>query len=158
MIINKMKNFSFEKDGKTYWYSRAIVCVSAVFCKDAEDNVYVLANQRGTATNKEIGKKNMPVGFLDFDETTQQCASREIFEETGVCVKPELLKLQSINSSSNDSGQDVGFRYYTVLKGTIDDYPIDTRHQEKSHQPATLKMSRLGFESNRAQSTEADSD
>ena len=70
-----MKNFSFEKDGKTYWYSRAIVCVSAVFCKDAEDNVYVLANQRGTATNKEVGKWNMPVGFLDFDETTQQCAS-----------------------------------------------------------------------------------
>ena len=26
----------------------------------------------------------------------------------------------------------VGFRYYTVLKGTIDDYPIDTRHQEKN--------------------------
>ena len=58
-----------EKDGKTYWYSRAIVCVSAVFCKDKNLNTYVLANQRGTATDKEVGKWNLPVGFLDFNET-----------------------------------------------------------------------------------------
>ena len=107
-----MKNFPFEKDGRTYWYSRAVVCVSAVFCKDADGNVYILANQRGTATDKEVGKWNMPVGFLDFDETTQQCAAREIFEETGVRIEPERLKLQSINSMPDGGSQDIGFRYY----------------------------------------------
>lgn len=59
-----MKNFSFQKDGKTYWYSRAIVCVTAVFCKDKNYNTYVLANQRGTATDKEVGKWICPSGFL----------------------------------------------------------------------------------------------
>ena len=127
-----MKNFPFQKDGKTYWYSRAIVCVSAVFCKDEDNNIYILANQRGTATNKEVGKWNMPVGFLEFDETTQQCAAREIFEETGVRVNFKNLKLQSINSLPDGSTQDVGFRYYTILQGTIDDYPIDTSNQEKN--------------------------
>ena len=127
-----MKNFPFEKDGRTYWYSRAVVCVSAVFCKDADGNVYILANQRGTATDKEVGKWNIPVGFLDFDETTQQCAAREIFEETGVRIEPERLKLQSINSMPDGGSQDIGFRYYTVLRGTVDDYLVDTRHQEKN--------------------------
>ena len=127
-----MKNFPFQKDGKTYWYSRAIVCVSAVFCKDSNYNIYVLANQRGTATDKEVGKWNMPVGFLDFNETCAQCASREIFEETGVRVDWKSLKLHSINSNPDDGSQDVGFRYYTTLPGTIDNYPTDTRNQEKN--------------------------
>ena len=127
-----MKNFPFQKDGKTYWYSRAIVCVSAVFCKDKNLNTYVLANQRGTATDKEVGKWNLPVGFLDFNETCAQCASREIFEETGVKVDSKKLKLKNINSKPDSGSQDVGFRYYTVLPGTIDNYPLSTKNMEKN--------------------------
>ena len=97
-----MKNFPFQKDGKTYWYSRAIVCVSAVFCKDKNLNTYVLANQRGTATDKEVGKWNLPVGFLDFNETCAQCASREIFEETGVKVDSKKLKLKNVLKTINN--------------------------------------------------------
>jgi ADP-ribose pyrophosphatase YjhB (NUDIX family) len=127
-----MKNFSFEKDGKTYWYSRAIVCVSAVFCKDDFGKLYVLANQRGTATDKEVGKWNMPVGYLDFNETCSECAAREIVEETGVKVEPKQLTLYNINSTPDSGTQDVGFRYYAVLPGTIDEYKIDTSLQEKN--------------------------
>lgn len=127
-----MKNFPFQKDGKTYWYSRAIVCVSTVFCKDNDMNIYVLANQRGTATDKEVGKWNLPVGFLDFNETTAQCAAREIFEETGVRVAPKALRLHNINSKPDDGSQDVGFRYYAQLPGTIDQYPTNTRNMEKN--------------------------
>jgi ADP-ribose pyrophosphatase YjhB (NUDIX family) len=115
-----MKNFPFQKDGKTYWYSRAIVCLSAVFCRDKDYNTYVLANQRGTATDKEVGKWNLPVGFLDFNETCAQCAAREVFEETGVRIDASKLKLKNINSKPDSGSQDVGFRYYTTLPGTID--------------------------------------
>ena len=127
-----MKNFPFQKDGKTYWYSRAIVCVSAVFCRDKNYNTYVLANQRGTATDKEVGKWNLPVGFLDFNETCAQCAAREVFEETGVRVDASKLKLKNINSKPDGGSQDVGFRYLTTLSVTIDQYPISTKNMEKN--------------------------
>lgn len=127
-----MKNFPFNKDGKTYWYSRAIVCVSAVFCNDKENNLYILANRRGNATDKEVGKWNLPVGFLDFDETCLECAVREVFEETGVDVPINVLKLYNINSMPDDGSQDVGFRYYGKLPGTIDDYQTSTANMEKN--------------------------
>ncbi len=126
-----MKNFPFQKDGKTYWYSRAIVCVSAVFAKDTNEHIYVLANQRGTATNKEVGKWNLPVGFLDFNETCAQCASREVFEETGVKISPNVLKLYNINSNPEGETQDVGFRYYALLDKPVSEYPLTTRNMEK---------------------------
>ncbi len=127
-----MKNFPFQKDGKTYWYSRAIVCLSAIFCEDKNHNTYILANQRGTATNKEVGKWNLPVGYLDFDETTAQCAAREVFEETGLRINYKSLRLKNINSKPDKYGQDVGFRYYAKLPGNIEQYALTTKNMEKN--------------------------
>lgn len=127
-----MKNFSFQKDGKTYWYSRAVVCVTAVFCVDRKNRPYVLANQRGTATDKEVGRWNMPVGFLDFDETCAQCAVREVFEETGVKISSNKVKLYNINSTPDSGSQDIGFRYYVKLNGFIDQYQPSLANMEKN--------------------------
>lgn len=126
-----MKNFPFEKDGRTFWYSRSIVCLSAIFCEDSDD-IFILANKRGTATPKEVGKWNLPVGFLDFDETCQQCAAREVFEETGLRIKPYELSLYNVNSKPDDGNQDVSFRYHLKLAGQIADFPLSTAHQEKN--------------------------
>lgn len=125
-----MKNFEFTHNGSTYWYSRAIVCLTAVFCRDTDFNLHVLINKRGTATNLEQHKWNLPVGYLDFDEDTKECAVREIFEETGVKVPLRKIKLFNINSKPDSGRQDVGFRYYAILDGFIDDYPTNTNNME----------------------------
>ena len=106
--------------------------MTAVFCNDAAGRLCVLANQRGTATDKEVGKWNLPVGFLDFNETCAECAVREVHEETGVVLDPKTVKLFNINSKPDDGSQDVGFRYYVNLSGTIDEYPLSTENMEKN--------------------------
>ena len=125
-----MKNFPFQKDGKTYWYSRGICCVSGVFCKDKNGDIYVLANKRGDGSTEEQFKWNMPVGHLDFDETCAECAVREIFEETGIKVKVNHLRLLNINSKPDRETQNVTFRYIGLLPGTIDNYQTNLRHME----------------------------
>ena len=57
---------------------------------------------------------------------------REVFEETGVRIEPGTVKLFNINSKPDDGSQDVGFRYYAQLEGTIDDYPLSTENMEKN--------------------------
>ena len=131
-----MKNFQFEKDGKTFWYSRAVVCVTGLFLTDDYGHKWVLANKRGTATQNEQGKWNLPVGFLDFNETCRQCAAREIFEETGVKVPENILHLYNVNSNPDDGNQDIGMRYTGILNGTPKDYPVNLEHMEKNEATA----------------------
>lgn len=47
-------------------------------------------------------------------------------------VDANKLKLKNINSRPDDGSQDVGFRYYTTLPGTIDQYPVSTKNMEKN--------------------------
>lgn len=127
-----MKNFEFQYDNKTYWYSRANVCVTAVFCLDTDYNLCILLNKRGTATKNENHKWNLPVGYLDFNETLKQCAIREVFEETGVRLPENKIKLHNINSTPDDSNQDIGFRYYIMLDGFTIDHKVSKKYMEKN--------------------------
>lgn len=127
-----MKNFPFKHNGKEYWYSRACVCVTAAFCYNKDNELCVLINKRGTATEKENHKWNLPVGYLDFNETLTQCAAREVFEETGVKLPLKHLKLYSINSKPDSGSQDIGFRFGIKLNGDISNYPLNTEHMEEN--------------------------
>lgn len=58
------------------------------------------------------GKYDLPGGFLERDENTQECALRELFEETG--IRGEILFLFRINDSPkrpNEDRQNVDFIY-----------------------------------------------
>ena len=52
------------------------------------------------------GTWTMPGGKLDFGESFEQCACREVFEETGIKLSEEKLKVISI---SNDIVEDAHF-------------------------------------------------
>ncbi|MEK7591838.1 MAG: NUDIX domain-containing protein [Patescibacteria group bacterium] len=52
----------------------------------------------------EGGKWGLPGGFLDRDETLEQCVLREVLEETG--WKAKVLSLFRINSSPNRPKED----------------------------------------------------
>lgn len=67
----------------TYQYPRpAVTADCAVFTREAETKVLLI--QRGNEPFK--GKWAFPGGFMNMDETTEQCAIRELKEETGLGI------------------------------------------------------------------------
>lgn len=108
-----MKNFPIEYEGKTYWMSRSIAAVCYVYTM-VKGQLCVLANKRGPGVDK-TGKWNCPSGFLDYDETLEECACREVFEETGVTIHPDQLELKEVDSNVTRKAQNVLVRYSTFL-------------------------------------------
>ncbi len=73
----------------TYKYPRpAITADCVVITREAEPKVLLI--QRGDEPFK--GCWAFPGGFMNMDETTEQCAIRELEEETGLVVST-LLRL-----------------------------------------------------------------
>ena len=81
-----MENFEFEYKGQKLWYSRSIVVSLYLYTRDDKGYLCILANKRGALNDTNPSRWNVPGGYLDFDETLDQCAERECFEETGVKV------------------------------------------------------------------------
>jgi ADP-ribose pyrophosphatase YjhB (NUDIX family) len=48
-----------------------------------------------------LGQLALPGGFINYGETWQAAAARELFEETGVTVAPESLQLFDVLSTPN---------------------------------------------------------
>lgn len=112
-----MKNFPIIKDGKEYWVSRSIAVVTYVFAI-INGVTHVLANKRGSGLPNNVGKWNAPSGFLDYGETLEQCAKREIFEETGIVIKDsDALTCFEIDSSPSREKEVVLVRYTHLYKG-----------------------------------------
>lgn len=72
-----------KKTGVKFLKSRpqAVACVVVA---ERELETFVLAQKRGNAVAIEQGKWAFPSGFLDWDETGQEAAIRETWEETGI--------------------------------------------------------------------------
>lgn len=130
----RMKNFEFEHDGKTYWYSRSIACIGFIFAYDKKEEKYILAIKRGSAVTN-TGKWSVPGGYLDHDETLKECLFREVYEETGVDLK-DLINFKmpcyliKINDVPNTKKQNVVFDYSCVLPQYIENYNITNKHAE----------------------------
>lgn len=111
-----MKNFEVTHEGKTYWVSRSLATVTYHFAF-INDQAYILANKRGSGMPTNVGKWNCPSGYLDFGETLEECAVREIYEETGVTVPLNSLTLMEIDSAPTRRGmQNVLVRYRSACK------------------------------------------
>ncbi len=117
-----MKNFPIvdKNTGKEYWISRSVAVIVILFAYDLRGKQYVLTVRRGKGTPdpEYVGAVCLPCGYLDFDETTQEAAARELFEETGVKVNPDDLRLLSVNDNPmDDKRQNITFRYFIEIKG-----------------------------------------
>ena len=91
----------------------------------------MLANKRGL---DEKHKWNCPAGYLEFGETIIECAVREVYEETGLKISPDVLHLVFINDNPNESRQNVTFRYVGLLKNKVEDLSkqLNDAHSEKN--------------------------
>ncbi len=73
-------------DGRVIWLSRSSAVTTTVLCQVAGSH-YILLGKRGIGCPDEVGKWNLPCGYLDWDETLPEAAVREVFEETGVNLR-----------------------------------------------------------------------
>ena len=100
----------------TYKYPRpAVTADCVVITKEAEPKVLLI--QRGTQPFN--GCWAFPGGFMNMDETTEQCAVRELKEETGL----RLSKIQQIGAYSKVDRDPRG-RAITVAYLAIVDEPV----------------------------------
>lgn len=109
-----MKNFQItDKDsGKKYWISRSVASAVVIMTEDGK----FIAERRGPGCPDFIGKLAFPCGYLDFDETIEECARREVWEELGVNIKE--LYFVGVNSDPNSNLQNVTIRFLATIEGT----------------------------------------
>lgn len=82
-FTNRANECVTTTDGRQIWVSRSVaVAVSIVLVYERQP--YILVNQRGTGVPDFQGYWNLPCGYLDYDETTEEAAVREVWEECGV--------------------------------------------------------------------------
>ena len=106
----------------TYKYPRpAVTADCIVITREAEPKVLLI--QRGDQPFK--GGWAFPGGFMNMDETTEQCAVRELEEETGL----RLSKIQQIGAYSKVDRDPRG-RTITVAYLAIVDEPIAVTGQD----------------------------
>ena len=100
----------------TYKYPRpAVTADCVVITKEA--NPKVLLIQRGNEPFK--GAWAFPGGFMNMDETTEQCAIRELEEETGLVVT-ELHQIGAYSKVDRDPrGRTVTVAYLAIVDAPI---------------------------------------
>lgn len=115
------ENYEIEEQ-YFYKYPRpAVTADSVVFTKETEPNVLLI--ERGEDPFK--GCWAFPGGFLNMDETTEQCAIRELEEETGI----KIQELQQIGSYSKVDRDPRG-RTITVAYLAVIDSPCEVKAQD----------------------------
>lgn len=103
----------------TYEYPRPSVTADCVVISK-EDTPQVLLIQRGFEPFK--GCWAIPGGFMNMDETTEQCAIRELEEETGL----KISDVQQIGAFSKVDRDPRG-RTVTVAYLTLVDAPLEVK-------------------------------
>ena len=85
----------------SYKYPRPAVTADCVVIGSAADSSrYVLLIRRGNEPYK--GCWALPGGFMDMDETLEQCALRELKEETGLTPSGDITELKSFSTVDRD--------------------------------------------------------
>ena len=101
----------------TYKYPRpAVTADCIVITKEAEPKVLLI--QRGIDPYK--GCWAFPGGFMNMDETTEQCAIRELEEETGLKVA-DIYQIGAYSKIDRDPrGRTITVAYLAIVDGPIE--------------------------------------
>lgn len=117
-----MKNFQITsvEDNKKYWISRHMATRSEVIVHYGDD-IFVLIGKRGSGTPDFQGCWNIPCGYLEFDVTSKENATKELLEETGVFLPSFMWTLKHIEDDPKRSNlQNVTIVYQVHI--TMDMY------------------------------------
>ena len=117
MFNNRQNTMIKDENGKAHWISRSVVVVCLVIWKDK-----FLIVRRGKHVT-QTGKWCLPCGYLDYNESVEECAIREIWEESGIDIRKYQhdLKLDYINSKPEHTrNQDIGFHFIVDIKSELE--------------------------------------
>ena len=119
----------------TYKYPRpAVTADCIVITKEAEPKVLLI--ERGDEPFK--GCWAFPGGFMNMDETTEQCAIRELEEETGLKVS-EVHQIGAYSKVDRDPrGRTVTVAYLTII-----DAPMAVKGQDDAANAQWFPLSAL---------------
>jgi 8-oxo-dGTP pyrophosphatase MutT (NUDIX family) len=98
-MFTNTPNKKITHEGQDIYLSRSVAVV--VICGDIINNDVVIV-RRGSAMDYS-GQYCLPCGYLDYDESAEQAAARELYEETGLIISPDNLKLLKVRSDPNAS-------------------------------------------------------
>lgn len=112
-----MENKSVEIDGRKVYIDRSVGVTIMVMCADSDGELCVLCNRRGIGKKDGGGLWNIPSGYLDWDETAEQCAVREVYEECGIKIPIDKLTLTEVSTDPKNNKQNVLFRFFIFLEG-----------------------------------------
>lgn len=126
-----MKNMPVIVDEREYWISRSVAVSCVVFAKNNDGELCVLINKRGTALFNP-GKWNIPGGFIDYDENAEQCAKREVYEETGVDLSNNKLTFIDVNTEPLGKRQTIAIHYYTLLDKQVENIKLTNEFAEEN--------------------------
>jgi len=128
---NRQNKIVKDDDGKVHWISRSLAVVVVIILNGEK----VLLVKRGRRV-KQSGKWCNPCGYLDWDETAEECAVREIFEETGLDItKCKIVKnfmdkpYEIITHPGNNNKQDVAIHFGALIESDIEPF-ITTKYAE----------------------------
>lgn len=77
---------------KWHFWNNPKAAVAIAFVKDGK----LLYSKRGRASDPAFGMYDLPGGFVDFGETAEAAAIREVFEETSVHIAEKDLQLLAV--------------------------------------------------------------
>ena len=119
----------------TYKYPRpAVTADCIVITKEAEPKVLLIL--RGGESFK--GAWAFPGGFMNMDETTEQCAIRELEEETGLRVS-EVRQIGAYSKVDRDPrGRTITVAYLAII-----DEPVAVQGQDDAAKAEWFQLSDL---------------
>jgi 8-oxo-dGTP pyrophosphatase MutT (NUDIX family) len=133
-VFNNTPNEEIETtDGRKLFNSRSPTICVPVLALDNKGDAYLLISRRGNGTPDFQGYYNLVVGYLDFDETLEDAAKRELWEEVGLHVDaiPDENVLYSLEvdpwaiKSKPTGKQNVTVRFGLILKyESFEDFPV----------------------------------
>jgi ADP-ribose pyrophosphatase YjhB (NUDIX family) len=98
---NKQNERITLSDERIIWLSRSAAVVVTVWCI-VGNTPYLLLGKRGCGCPDEVGKWNLPCGYLDWNETLAEAAEREVYEETGLNIRAIQEDIESVMISHLD--------------------------------------------------------
>lgn len=122
----KNKNFPVKVNDNVYWVSRSVAVCVFVFKKNGDD-LCVLSEIRGEGSADFHGMYCVPCGYMDYNENLNECAIRELKEETGFNGDTEKLIFININSSPYQNRQNISinFAYFASENEDFDLYKAE---------------------------------
>ena len=126
----------YDKDGNFLgFFSRSNAVVSFVFCQGKNGHWYILAAQRGKGTPDPefVNAWNCPCGYLNWGETRQQAAQRELREETGLSLPLDVFNEETTRDNpAGDKRQNIITDYVCVITDKlVEDIKFSHKENEK---------------------------